>query len=64
VSQDRKRAAVIGLAPTGRVYEVAELLRDTTAGGLDTGGLDLREVARGLQCSGGMSWVKGASLEY
>jgi hypothetical protein len=41
VSHDRKLAAVIGLAPKGRVCEVAELLRDTT-----TGGLDLREVAR------------------
>ena len=53
VSHDRKRAAVVGLAPKGRVYEVAELLRDTT-----TDGLDLREVARQLQRGGGLLWGK------
>jgi hypothetical protein len=61
VSPDKKRAAVIGLAPRGRVYELDERvyelderLRNTTPGGLD-----LREVAQLLQrFPEGMSWGK------
>jgi hypothetical protein len=56
VAPDRKRAAVIGLAARGRIYEIDKRLRNTT-----TGGLDFREVARLLQRpyqGGGMLWGK------
>jgi hypothetical protein len=56
VSPDKKRAAVIGIAPRRRLYELDELLRDIT-----TGSLDLREVARLLQRpwkGAGMGWGK------
>jgi hypothetical protein len=50
VARDKKRAAVIGLAPRRRLYEIVEQLRDTT------GGLDLRKVAGLLQRREGMLW--------
>jgi hypothetical protein len=56
VSPDRKRAAVIGIAPTRRVYELDELLRDIT-----TGSLGLRVVAPLLQRpwkGAGIGWGK------
>ena len=60
VSPDKKRAAVIGLAPMGRVYELDKLLRDIT-----TGRLDLRQVARLLQrpYQVGMLWGKPGLAE-
>ena len=55
VGPGRKRAAVIGIAPRGRVYEIWERQGGTG------GSLDLREVARLLQRpskGAGMGWGK------